>query len=103
MHSLLKQKTIRLNCILKRTNSVFQTLSADEFPKLYEEKGEKLAILEGKHIKMNFHPSFSQQARIRRGPALSGILVRKEAQGFLLVATDGYRLSLRHYKVLMRP
>jgi DNA polymerase III subunit beta len=38
----------------KRTKSTFQTISADEFPKLYEEKGELLATLPAKDIKREF-------------------------------------------------
>ena len=83
----------------KRTKSVFQTIDSDEFPKLYEEKGEKLAVLEGKQIKNELSSVVFSASQDTTRPALSGILVRKEAEGFLLVATDGYRLSLRHYKV----
>lgn len=92
-----KEKTLALHT--KRTDSVFQTLSSEEFPKLYEEKGEKLATLEGKHIKSELSSVVFSASIDTTRPALSGILVRQEAQGFLLVATDGYRLSLRHYKV----
>lgn len=92
-----KEHTLELHT--KRTDSTFQTLQADEFPKLYEEKGEKLAVLEGKHIKNELSSVIFSASQDTTRPALSGILVRKEAQGFLLVATDGYRLSLRHYKV----
>ena len=52
-----------------------------------------------KRLKQNFHQLFSQQSQDTTRPALSGVLVRKEPEGFLLVATDGYRLSLRHYKM----
>src|SRR5690606_79312 len=31
-------------------------------------------------------------------PALTGVLIQEEENGFLLVATDGYRLSLKHQK-----
>ena len=82
-----------------RTKSVFQTVSSDEFPRLYEVKGEKLATLSGKDIKKEFSSVIFSASQDTTRPALSGVLVRKEAQGFLLVATDGYRLSLRHYKV----
>lgn len=82
----------------KRTKSTFQTISADEFPKLYEEKGELLARLSGKEIKKEFSSVVFAASADTTRPALSGVLVRKEAEGFLLVATDGYRLSLRHYK-----
>jgi DNA polymerase III subunit beta len=89
----------KLEVATKRTKSVFQTVSSDEFPKLYEVKGEKLAVLSGKEIKQEFSSVVFAASQDTTRPALSGVLVRKEAQGFLLVATDGYRLSLRHYKV----
>src|SRR5437868_3029596 len=40
----------KLEVSTKRTKSVFQTASSDEFPRLYEVKGEKLATLSGKDI-----------------------------------------------------
>lgn len=89
----------KLTVKTKRTNSVFQTISSEEFPKLYDEKGEKLAILSGKAIKKEFSSVIFAASTDTTRPALSGVLVRKEANGFLLVSTDGYRLSLRHYKV----
>jgi len=82
----------------KRTKSVFQTISSEEFPKLYEEKGDQLAVLDGKEVKKEFSSVVFAASNDTTRPALSGVLVRKEAEGFLLVATDGYRLSLRHYK-----
>jgi DNA polymerase-3 subunit beta len=92
-----KENTLELQT--KKTQSRFQTISSDEFPKLYEEKGEKLAVLSGKNIKSELSSVIFAASQDTTRPALSGILVRKEANGFLLVATDGYRLSLRHYKV----
>ena len=89
----------KLEVSTKRTKSVFQTVSGEEFPRLYETKGEKLAILSGKNIKNEFSSVVFSASQESTRPALSGVLVRKESQGFLLVATDGYRLSLRHYKV----
>jgi len=89
----------KLEISTKRTKSVFQTTSSDEFPRLYESKGEKLAVLSGKDIKNEISSVVFSASQESTRPALSGILVRKESQGFLLVATDGYRLSLRHYKV----
>jgi DNA polymerase-3 subunit beta len=89
----------KLEVSTKRTKSVFQTVSSEEFPRLYESKGEKLAILSGKDIKEELSSVVFSASQESTRPALSGVLVRKEAQGFLFVATDGYRLSLRHYKV----
>jgi len=98
--SLTMQLTgTKLEVVTKRTKSVFQTVNSDEFPRLYETKGEKLATLSGKDIKKEFSSVIFSASQDTTRPALSGVLVRKESQGFLLVATDGYRLSLRHYKV----
>jgi len=83
----------------KKTKSVFQTISHEDFPKLFEDKGEKIAILEGGKIQKDFASVIFSASGDTARPALSGVLVRKEADGFLLVATDGYRLSLKHYKV----
>jgi DNA polymerase-3 subunit beta len=95
----LQTKDNTLEVISKRTRSVFQTTSKEDFPALYEEKGEKLATLRQGDIHNDFSSViFSASADTTR-PALSGVLVRKEQDGFLLVATDGYRLSLKHYKV----
>ncbi len=91
-----KEKTLEVHT--KRTKSIFQTINSEEFPKLYEERGEKLAVLSGKDIKHEFSSVVFAASQDTARPALSGVLVRKEPEGFLLVATDGYRLSLRHYK-----
>ena len=92
-------KNSKLEVVTKRTKSVFQTASSDEFPRLYEVKGEKIATLSGKDIKRELSSVIFSASQDTTRPALSGVLIRREAQGFLLVATDGYRLSLRHYKV----
>jgi DNA polymerase III subunit beta len=89
----------KLEVLTKRTKSIFQTINSDEFPRLYEVKGEKLAVLSGKEIKQEISSVVFSASQDTTRPALSGVLVRKESLGFLLVATDGYRLSLRHYKV----
>ncbi|HSA84483.1 MAG TPA: DNA polymerase III subunit beta [Patescibacteria group bacterium] len=88
-----------LEVLSKRTKSVFQTTAKEEFPALYQEKGEKIATLPEEEIKRDFSSVVFAASTDTTRPALSGVLVRKEAEGFLLVATDGYRLSLKHYKV----
>lgn len=88
-----------LEVISKKTKSTFQTIAATEFPKLYEERGELIAVMEDETLKNAFNRVvFSASADTTR-PALSGVLLRPEAEGFLLVATDGFRLSLKHHKV----
>ena len=85
--------------ITKRTKSVFQTTAKEDFPSLYESQGEKIATLPEEEIKKDFSSVIFAASADTTRPALSGVLVRKEQEGFLLVATDGYRLSLKHYKV----
>ena len=80
-----------------RTKSLFQTISADEFPKLFEVKGSKIASIDSESFQEALSGvTFAVSTETSR-PALSGILLRPEVDGFLLVATDGYRLSLRKH------
>src|SRR3989338_3306314 len=80
-----------------RIKTVFQTISADEFPKIYEEKGEKIATIDSKALSSDLPKVVLAAANDAGRPALSGILMEKEEKGggFLMVATDGYRLSLK--------
>lgn len=75
--------------------TTFPTLQASEFPRLYEAKGDKGADFK----KEEFDRQISRVVFAAAGglgrPALSGVLLKKEAKGGLvMVATDGYRLSL---------
>lgn len=88
-----------LEVIGKKTRSVFQTMPGPDFPKLYDEKGELIAVMEEKDLRKDFSTVVFSASQDTTRPALSGVLVRREAGGFLLVATDGFRLSLRHYKL----
>jgi DNA polymerase III subunit beta len=82
----------------KKTKSVFQTIKSDEYPNLYKERGEKIASLDEDEVKSDFSSIIFASATDTTRPALSGIMVKSEEAGFLLVATDGYRLSLKHHK-----
>ncbi len=91
----LKTKGTNLELTGKKIKMLFQTMPPEEFPKLYEEKGEEAAVLKKELLLKDFNKVvFSASADSSR-PALSGVLVRKEKEGFLIVATDGYRLSLK--------
>lgn len=82
----------------KNTNTSFSTQPSQEFPKLYLEKGEKIAVVDvGSFVKDVEPVIFSASIDMSR-PALTGVLIRPEEDGILLVATDGYRLSLRKSK-----
>jgi DNA polymerase III subunit beta len=78
----------------------FQIAPADEFPKLYEDKGKKLIILKKETLSRDFSKVVFAASPDSERPALSGILIKEEKEGFLLVATDGYRLSLKNNALL---
>lgn len=88
-----------LEVISKKTKSTFQTIGRDDFPKLYDERGELAAVMQSADLKKAFSTVVFSASTDTTRPALSGVLVRREPEGFLLVATDGFRLSLRHFKL----
>lgn len=80
----------------EKTKTTFQTIKADEFPSIYEEKGELIGSLGREEIEKNI-PGIVFSASLDTGrPALSGVLMGKDKnKSFFMVATDGYRLSIR--------
>lgn len=94
---ILQTEGQQLEVIGEKTKSVFQVMSSsEEFPSLYEEVGEKIAEVMTEDLEAAVSPVVLSASFDTARPALSGVLVQKEAEGFLLVATDGYRLSLKH-------
>lgn len=84
-----------LKLVGEKEETVFQTAPADEFPKLYEDKGRKIMVLKKETLEKDFSKIVFAASPDSERPALSGILIKEEKEGFLLVATDGYRLSLK--------
>ncbi len=84
----------------KKTKSVFQTIPKEEFPKLYEERGVLSATLHAEQLRKDISSIVFAASTDTTKPALSGLLVKQETEGFLLVATDGYRLSLKRHAVI---
>ena len=82
------------------SKSSLPLLPVEEFPKLYEDLGEVFCSL-GKTelMKTLDHVLFSASTDAGK-PAYSGMLLRfeeaAEKRDFLMVATDGFRLSLTH-------
>lgn len=93
----LQTKKGSLEVKTTKTKNTFQTISSEEFPKLFEEKGNLLMTLKKKIIQKEL-PKILISVSLDLGrPALSGILLKQEEKDKLLfVATDGYRLSLKH-------
>lgn len=83
-----------------KTSSIFQTIEAVEFPKLMEQKGSKQAVFEKNVIEKEFGKVIFAASIDAGRPALSGVLLKtadpSKQQGMLLVATDGYRLSMKN-------
>jgi len=98
---LLQTSGEKLTLTSSKTKSVFQTIPTDDFPKLYEEKGEVLSVIDSAILHKDFSKVVFAASLDTSRPALSGILVMKdeavEKGGFVLVSTDGYRLSLKHH------
>jgi len=79
----------------KKTKSVLQTMKRDEFPALFEEKGEEIFKLKPEVLQKDFHTIVFAASMETTRPALSGVYMKQTDQGFVFVATDGYRLSLK--------
>jgi len=79
----------------EKINASFQTMPAEDFPKLYEEKGEELATLKKTEIEESILRVVFAAAQDGGRPALSGVLLNEDKKTIDLVATDGVRLSLQ--------
>lgn len=99
----LETKENALTVVSKKTKSVFQTIAKDEFPKLYEEKGEHIATIKTDLLRQNIVKVVFVASQDTTRPSLSGVFLKQEEKGFLLVATDGYRLSLKHLTMDVEP
>jgi len=81
----------------EKEKNVFQTSPPEDFPKLYEDKGQQIMELKKETIEKEFSKVVFAASPDSERPALSGVLVKEEKDGFFLVATDGYRLSLKKH------
>ncbi len=97
----IAEKGNTLELIGDKIKTSFPTTSASEFPKLYEEKGQKQASFSKEEFTKGISGVVFSAAGDMGRPALSGVLIRKEEKGGLtIVATDGYRLSLKEEAVV---
>jgi len=79
----------------EKINASFQTMPAEDFPKLYEEKGEELVVFKKTEVEDSILRVVFAAAGDTNRPALSGILLDDDKNTATLVATDGVRLSLQ--------
>lgn len=93
-------KTVKDSFIVNcRGNKVsFQTIAREEFPTLFEKKGEKIAEFSIEDFKNIFSKIIFAASNDETRPQLSGVLLLQSQEGAVFVATDGYRLSLEKIK-----
>ncbi len=86
-----------LELIGEKIKTLLQTSSPDDFPELYEDIGEEKIKIKKELVDKEFPKVVFAASSDAARPALSGVLIREEKGKFLIVATDGYRLSLKKY------
>ena len=79
----------------EKIKAAFQTMPAEDFPKLYDQKGAEILSLEKKEIEQFFTRTTFAAAIDTTRPALSGVLLENQRTGLVFVATDSYRLTLQ--------
>lgn len=77
---------------------VFQTIPKEEYPNLFEEKGEKITSFNGNEFKSIFSNLIFSVSSDETRPVLTGILFSQKQNEVDFVATDGYRLSVKKIK-----
>lgn len=73
----------------------FQVIPKEEFPKLFEEKGEKLEEYTPSSFANIFSKLIYAVSQDQSRPHLTGVYVAKKENSVDYVATDGYRMSLK--------
>lgn len=89
-----------LNLTSRKVKTVFQTAPPEEFPKLFEEKGEEVASLPREALDKELRSVVFAASQDQSRPVFSGVLMKQEKERLLMVATDAHRLSLRESKAL---
>ncbi len=79
----------------KKTKSTLQTMSKEEFPSLYEDKGQEVFRIKPDILRKDLSTIVFAASIETTRPALSGVYMKRMENGFVFVATDGYRLSLK--------
>jgi len=76
----------------------FRTLPADDFPRLPEVEGD-VATLPAGPLAETIDRVARAASRDEVRPILTGVLVQAEGDSLTMVATDSYRLSVKHTKL----
>jgi DNA polymerase III subunit beta len=96
----LEAKNGRLNVSSKKARASLAVTPPDDFPKLFEEKGDEVALVSRETIEKELRSVVFAASQDLSRPVFSGVLIKPEKEGLLLVATDAHRLSKRITKSL---
>lgn len=94
----IQTKENTLEAITEKTKTKFPTIPKEEFPKLYEEKGEEILSFNKEEVQKAFQKVIFAASLDTARPALSGVLIKvkkNKEKKVSIVATDGYRLSVK--------
>lgn len=89
----LTDKGLNLRC--RDSQVTLQTIPRDEFPNIYDDKGEELHIFQNEELKDIFSKIVFSASIDESRPELTGILFSQKKEGLDVVATDGFRLSIK--------
>jgi len=78
----------------KKTKASFVVMDEVEFPKLLDEKGENIFVLKKDSVEKDLGRVVFAASQDAGRPAFSGVLIKKDGESVLVVATDSHRLSL---------
>lgn len=91
----LEEKEGTLNITGGRTKASLQTTSTEDFPQIYSKRGEKVSEEKAETLAKEMRKIMFSASQDTGRPALSGVMLEKDGGGIILVATDGFRLSLK--------
>lgn len=91
----IETKNNQLLIISKNARTTLATTPHDDFPGLYEDKGEEVAVFKKEKIEEDLRSVVFAASQDAGRPVFSGVLMKQERDGVLMVATDAHRLSLR--------
>lgn len=72
----------------------FQTIAKEEFPGLFEERGDKIVEMKAQDVRKTFSRLIFAVSSEDSRPELTGVLFSQKDGDTTLVSTDGFRLSL---------
>lgn len=93
---VFEKGSVRLNC--RDVKIIFQTIAREEFPTIFEHKGEKIYVFSENELSEIFSKLIFSVSQDESRPELTGILLSQKNREIDFVATDGFRLSLKRLK-----